>query len=564
MKHVPLSRYRVSVDPDLLRRIDPHEYTFEMVGYPGQTFRAAELGSHPVISRILLGAFIERYGALGRGTRATRWVHVGAFVDHLAHDGEPDDVASLDEALLKRYLLAVKRKDWAAKTKHSSFKTAEELVVLIARRHGKLVRRTAAPFPGIRRAGNPTPRLSPLALVKIIAAAKREADDVWETFTSAPSVDPSSRLGEILSIITSKYGGIVPKSSTERNFSRRCLNNAEFSVESLSRYLCATPDSLLPFLILIAYETAANADPLRAFKRNCVHDDVLFRDRAIIVWEKGRAKKEQRVSRDRRGKYSAPALIAKVRAMTEPLLQAAPPHLRSRLFLARNGKAEGLVAGISPSLSEYLIARFITRNNVTEEDGSRVHFTLEMMRPSVLAAVYRQTGDLLATARLANHVSLATTIRYVIDRITDEMHDIAIADMQRRFNEIIQEGETDDSQQDQAATSNARRESSDCRNPYAAPFSRRPGEVCPSWLWPLNDPGLVVADDPDVVVHHVRHLRALEARRDLIPMRRFDLLYGDAYRIIRDDILTRMSPATIAAANAAADLLPPLPVFESD
>jgi len=55
-----------------------------------------------------------------------------------------------------------------------------------------------------------------------------------------------------------------------------------------------------------------------------------------------------------------------------------------------------------------------------------------------------------------------------------------------------------------------------------------------------------------------------EARRDLIPMRRFDLLYGDAYRIIRDDILTRMSPATIAAANAAADLLPPLPVFESD
>jgi hypothetical protein len=400
--------------------------------------------------------------------------------------------------------------------------------------------------------------------MQILIAAKREVDEVWQAFSTASSIDPRSQLGRLIQVVKSEHHGVVPRFAGNERLLNTRIDPTLPTVEAISRRLHATPNSLAPFLILLAYETAANADPLREFERDCLHDDVIFKDRAIVVWGKRRSSREQRVSRDKRGRYSAPALITKIKALTAPLVQHAAPHLRARLFLARNASAESFVAGISPTMALCLIERFLKRNRLAEEDGTPVHFTLEMMRPSVLAEVYRRTGDLLATARFANHVNLETTIRYVIDRLTDDLHDTAIAEVQERLSESILAIRGGGTKLEEADAAPGRRDSIDCANPYRAPGMRIPGEQCPSWLWPLNDPGLVVKDDPEVVVHHVRQLRALETRRNLIPIGRFEKLYGDALRIIRDEILSQLSAQTILAANLLADALPALPVFESD
>jgi hypothetical protein len=338
-------------------------------------------------------------------------------------------------------------------------------------------------------------------------------------------------------------------------------------LEFVQRHLYATIESIAPFIILIAYETAANADAVRGFNRDCISADVLFAERDVLVWDKGRASRQQRVSRDRRGFFSAPSLIEKAQRLTEPLVpHVEPAHNNTKLFLARTPKKYSRIAPVSAAAMIIALRAFIARNAICEEDGTPVRFSLGMMRPSVLAEVYRRTGDLLVTSRLANHASFGTTIRYVIDRVTNDLHDTAIASVQAKLQRVLADSlnpkTTAEAPADTSAI-NARGADRDCKNPYSRP-NGGPGELCPTWLWPLNDPGLVVLNDTRYVVHLVRQLRMLEEmRRGMLPGR-FEKLYAAGYAIIRDKILPELDVAIVAEANRLADSMPALPVFENE
>jgi hypothetical protein len=435
LKRVSKTKYKARTPLATVSQIDPLELTFERPGKPDLVLRAADFPSSPITSRALLGAFYERYGNLSRVTLATRASQLRAFLSFLAAERIADTVESFCEELLDRYRQHLTTcRDIGPRTRYTHYKTAEKLVVIAAALRGRRINARRNPVPRIAYASEQKPRLSPYALIRILTAAKHDVREVWEAFDSTDRLDPASDLGKVLQQIRSRHGGVVPKCTKAGQplwKSIRLLGG----FEQVARHLHATVDNMVPFVILIIYETVANVGIVEV-SRNCIAADPLFATRRIIKWNKRRAKREQSISRDSRREFSAPALIDKVQQLTGALTSYTLPIHRNRLFLVPSARRTAVLP-----LSEYAllagIKRFLRRHDLREEDGSPVYFTADMLRPTVLAEIYRRTGDLLLVNRVANHADLVTTFRYVVDRITDELHDAAIADVQSKLAEVV-------------------------------------------------------------------------------------------------------------------------------
>ena len=193
----------------------------------------------------------------------------------------------------------------------------------------------------------------------------------------------------------------------------------------LARYLHLTPDTLTPFFIAIAIQTAANVDALRLIDRDCIEPHPLIEHRAMVDWQKGRAgrtfKRAQRRSFDRRHPYAAPRLIEMVLAMTAPLAALAPPGESDRLFLMRRRSG---VSVIQRTTLDAAMARFVARANARVNAWNAQHptaprenlppFCPTMFRSSVAGEHYRASGgDIRVAQDVLNHRSAATTEGYI-------------------------------------------------------------------------------------------------------------------------------------------------------
>jgi hypothetical protein len=558
LKRISSAKYKAPTTLATVAQIDPLELTFERPGKPDLVLRAADFPNSPITSRALLGAFYERYGNLSRVTLATRASQLRAFLSFLAAERVPDTIDAFSEELLDRYRqYLTTRADVAPRTRYTRYKTAEKLVILAAALRSKHINARRTPVRRIAYASEQKPHLSPHALIRILTAAKQDVRDIWEAFDSTDRIDPASDLGQVLQQIQSRHGGVVPKcTKASQPLWNRIQRLGGF--EKVARHLHATVDNMVPFVILIIYETVANVGIVEV-ERNCIAADPLFETRRIITWNKRRAKREQRISRDSRREFSAPALIDKVARLTGTLTAHALPIHRNRLFLVRSARRTAVLP-----LSEYAlwvaIKRFLRRHDLREEDDSPVYFSADMLRPTVLAEIYRRTGDLILVNRVANHADLATTFRYVVDRVTDELHDAAIADVQSKLAEVVRAVASDVGADTEAALP-ARKHDFDCVDPYNGRGASRKGTACPTWLFPYTHDGLVVPNERKYVINIIRQLRQFEAMRMEVPPARFELLYADVVRVITNDILPALDPRVVSDATLEADDLPPLPVF---
>ena len=99
-------------------------------------------------------------------------------------------------------------------------------------------------------------------------------------------------------------------------------------------------------------QLGGNVDAIRRMKLDCMRTDEMDERYALIEWEKPRAGPApdgtQRKWRDRTKRYGAPALIAIVRAMTEPLRELAGTCEREMLFICEHvGGAKPGYRGLS-------------------------------------------------------------------------------------------------------------------------------------------------------------------------------------------------------------------------
>lgn len=568
-----------------------------------QAFDLDELGLSRELTMLFADAFRMHYAGAAAATRKDCWKALRTFARFTEYDGNIAAADDIGTEAIGRYIawLDGQRSDagrpWAIATRHGRYIDIKMLLLWAVRnRPGLLPTRLTfprAPFPGRHR--TPVPRrLSAPQLKAILRACYEEIDAAWARFEEgrailarAPggsSADRQSELEELLHDLHRMGGGIMLHyHDREPPRGLRYRLNRCGGARSVTPYLHLTVDTLTPFFLAIAIQTAANPDALRSIGRDCIAPHPLDEHRATVDWAKPRAggtiRRAQRRSFDRRRPYAAPILIDKVLAMTAPLAAHAPPSERDRLFLIHGYRPKG-VAVIAEQTLAVGIRRFVARANQRIAVWNDVHpdqprtslpsFAPVRFRGSVATEHYHAAGgDIRAAQTVLNHARADTTDLYIRGPKTERLQRETITRLQRVMvawitgnrppTTMTDEARVDGSPQGEQAETF----SHICVSPFAgtAPGAVR-GRLCPSFGACLTCPGLVIPVDAEHLARVLQAKRKLESARDRIDPARWKLLYAASYRVLTEDILPDFPAALHADAVRVIPSLPPLPDLE--
>ncbi|WPP02780.1 hypothetical protein [Methylocella tundrae] len=573
-------------------------------GNVAQVFDLAALGLSAEITTVLADAFFMHYAASAVETRKGCWKALRAFGRFVAEDGGIAFPADLGTEAIGRYLVWLDRQrspngePWSTSTRNSRFVHIKMMLAWAMRNRADRLPAQMDfpdnPFSG--RHKTPVPRrLSAPHLKTILRACYEEIDAAWARFTEGqavlagmPDASASGRGAELEALVQyllRQGEGIMPLQQAAAKLGEtRGSSNRLGGTRILAQYLHLTVDTLVPFFLAIAIQTAANPDSLRLIRRDCMAAHPLDGHRVVIDWAKPRAgamiRRAQRRSFDRRRHRAAPNLIDSVLAMTAPLAAHAPPSERDRLFLIRGNRPSGIKAIGSQTLSTG-IRRFIARANRRIEAWNDAHpdglraplpkFVPVLFRGSVATEHYHATGgDSRAAQAVLNHARADTTDLYVRGPETERFQEATVARLQQLMVAWFTGGQSAHDPVGMEATmavnvlgKNATAFGHICGNPLVgvAPGSS-PGRLCPWFGACLSCPGLVIPIDAEHLARALQAKRKLESARDRIDPHRWQLVYAPSHQILTESILPDFPEELHPAAERIIPSLPSLPDLE--
>jgi hypothetical protein len=544
-----------------------------------RTFNATAFPNHPILAKAFLSALYRHSYTQSFASLGTRWQNLNVFFHFLVAEDVSDNLESINEDLFDRYLPWLHQyrgrtgtRRVATKTVYNNYKLAERLAQEALRVRGRALRKRRNPVPGIGRAAMPKEHREPQGFIRLLACAKQDVHEVWQQWSERDNMDLTTPLGRSVKYFQDNHAGIVvPQftSTISKGHSKLHWDLQQCGgVEVVARRLHATMDSLTPFLLLVSYYTAANVQALETFTRNCMSPDPLLERTMRISWWKGRTTYEQTATRTDNGFFSAPSLIRMVLELTSPLLPHVPPHDANRLFLVRADGKHGKLAAASYQMWYTAVKRFIKRHGIQDLEGVPLYFRRDMIRPTVLTTILRETKSPIATMHVANHRNLQTTWQYVVEPLTDELLDATIASAQMSMLNTLKNSPPAKTSKPGARRTvsygKAKGRSNDCSDPTNGPGGTKPGELCPAWLYPFNDPSLIIPPEPKYVAEVLRHRDSLLAIRKVTQKAKFEMVYLPALSIIENRILPRMPKEILREAQNLLATLPPLPLFADE
>lgn len=565
-----------------------------------QRFDPATLGLPPDMVGPLMVAFrLNDAGATLR-TRYTRWHALRRFAMFLAHE-DVTSAGQVNAGTMKRYLAFLARPDADGKRyKRPTIATQLGLIRPLLERaeqadpklFGSALAIPYNPVPGSR-IHDSKPRLPKEDLQAILTACYEEIDAAWATFQrgqaiiAAPDPPPRAARGESLDSAIWRLhrltGGIAPtwKQLQEAGVATSRLLRWGWR-GGIAEHYHLTTRTVVPFYIALAIQLAANPDPLRLIRRDCLVAHPIDDSRVLVEWLKHKTApnpKVQRRSFDVRKPRSAPRLIEMVLAMTEPLIPHVPDPDRGRLFLVHflvtsQHRQHDKPAGLIPygTLSGR-IDLFIKGANKRIAEWNRGHperprrplprFAPGQLRGSVATQHYLASGgDLLATAAILNHRDPVVTDAYVEGPAARRLERETIARLQRMMVAWVAAPE-------RAANS----ASVDGQGPVTVLFGHRcmmPLEVgaaggtrvCRHLGGCLTCPGLIVPLDADHCARVLQAQRHLLESRDRIDAERWKLFYAPSLRVLEQDLLPAFPAEMLSGAEQQVHRLPALPDIE--
>lgn len=554
-----------------------------------QRFDLGELDLPGTLAVIFAAAFRSHYAPLSRETRVNCWQALKAFSRFLAQDGGVAGVEDLTTELFGRYVLWLdarqsrRRKPCSIGIRYNRFQHIKRLTEWVVLRHPELMRERPTfpynPFPGRHAMKSDARQLSSSQLKTILRACYEEIDAASATFEEGRRLlargkdDEAHPHGALLRQVHEAGGGVIV---TRKHMQEHCRLGRTIGrhggPEMLARYLHLTPDTLTPFFIAIAIQTAANVDALRLIDRDCIEPHPLIEHRAMIDWQKSRAgrtlKRAQRRSFDRRRPYAAPRLIGMVLTMTAPLAAVAPTGEKDRLFLMRR---RGGVSVIQRTTLDAAMGRFVARANARVDAWNAQHpaapreklppFCPTMFRSSVAGEHYRASGgDIRVAQDVLNHRSAATTEGYIRGEQSRRLQRETIARLQTMMIAWILDRPSSPGGAGAPARPSTPAEAFGhrCRDPLNGSGQR----LCSHFGGCLSCPGLVVPIDATHLARVLLAIDRLEAARARLDPQRWALIYKPSHDILAGSILPDFPTALQDEARRIMATLPALPGLE--
>lgn len=535
------------------------------------------------VSHALADAFWNHIGIRDDRCILVWWANLKVFGHFAAETAALKSLADVNRALLVRYvewLNARQRasgQSWTKSSRSSAYTTLRKLLQWLERcRPGLIgsIEYPFNPFPWRNRDTQPIRKLPAAQLRAILKACERDIEatrarraQVGKERTDAQEHDPTSSRGALVAAIERRYGGILPPRKTLQGAGHhpivRGLNKFG-GLKQIAPLLYPDANSILPYYLAILIHTAGNPEPIAALNVDCLQPIPLLDDRQMIVWEKHRAGTMQRRSFRLADPFEPPALVRELLGWTETLRRHVPPTLRHRLLLCKGPHGTG---AWTSALAKHVVRRdFLLRHGLPA-------FSLASIRPSVLSAFYRASGDLQQVKAVANHSHIGTTVRYVEGPEVMAQHRLRVAALQSTFLGHIERptpgARPNTTRAEQAATADRTRTPGspavslfgfDCKDPFAgvAPQSRR-GELCTHFLGCFTCPNAIIPSDATTLARLLQARDHLRAATAYVHPARWQAIYRPALQILEEDILTRFGASELAAAEPVRSALPPLP-----
>jgi hypothetical protein len=536
------------------------------------------------LSRALAEAFWNQVGVRSAPTVRTYWHHMRIFGRFVADTHAVHSMSDVGTTLLVRYIewLNTQRrqdgKPWSKGTRYSTYTTLRTLLLwLLQSRPGVLgeIEFPLNPFPWKNRDVERVAKMPAQALRAILKACERDIIDSRAVRVEAEKEITASRIsatdsihtrGDLLRFIDERYGGIVPPWSVIHSRGHCPLQQALVKHgygRRIERYLYPQAESIFAYYLAILIHSAGNPEAIAALEIDCVQPIPLLDDRELLVWSKPRAGALQRRSFRNLDSFEPPMLAREMVQWTQRLRPHAAVADRRRLFLYKGTQG---VSALSMSMIKRLDARFMARHHLP-------HFTFASIRPSVLSAFYRASGDLRQVKEIANHAHLSTTVGYVEGPEVESANRVRVATLQSAFLGHIERP----SSNDRRPNKSRRRLSSapvstlpagavvsmfgfNCKDAFAgvAPGTRR-GELCTHFLGCFTCPNAIITADAASMARLIQARDHLRAASSYVHPARWEAVYAPQLRILEEDILTRFSGRELAAAAPLRGTLPALP-----
>lgn len=488
------------------------------------TIDFGKLGLPKDVRYALADAFWNHVGSREPSAIQFHWYQVRCFSRFYAETRAFRRIADLDQALLLRYIewLGQQRTPagtpWSKSTRSVAYTVLRKLLQWLERcRPGLLkpVNYPYNPFPGRRRDARPRKRLSIEVLRAILRACESDIES-GRAERVAGQDDP-------------------------------------------------TCDMLMPYFIAILLHTAGNPWAIAALRTDCLRPMPLLDDREMLVWEKPRASTIQRRAFRLDAPLDPPALVRDLLQWTCRLRRHIDVSRRDRLFIYLGTRG---ATALEPANLIYPRRRFAERHKLQD-------FELAGLRPSVLTAFYRVSGDLNQVRAIANHAQLSTTISYVESPEVQAQNRFRVATLQTAFLGHVREPPPDTTR---AAAVAARSQRStaivpageavsmfgfSCLDPFSgiAPGTR-PGELCTNFLGCLTCPNAILTHDARTLARLLQARDHMQAASAEIHPARWSAIYSPQLAILEHDILARFSAQEITEAQHLRGTLPSLPPLQ--
>lgn len=323
-------------------------------------------------------------------------------------------------------------------------------------------------------------------------------------------------------------------SNTERSIAKR-VGGIQKICEAIS------PDAnlLLPFYLVLLIELAANADPIRLIKMDCIEEDPLFEDRCFIVWDKGRATQQQKRNCLKNKKYGAYQITKLVEELTKNIRDVATEDKKEYLFLFRSALYEKFDSTKLTRKFELALIHFV-KNNFDFQFG------LKNIRQSVLTEMYRKRKDITSVSKIANHKDINTTLTYVADDVTREENRFYLANKQDIIIGNIINKRDGINNANCLSMSASEAIGFNCKNPIVN------NKVCINWMQELTNPNLIIIDDEKYLSRILRLKEDLLMAKKLMNQERFDLLYAPTLALIENEIFPKFSISVVKKSEKLA------------
>lgn len=527
----------------------------------------------------LAEAFWSHYGIQSADTIKAYWIHVNTF-DRFVRESEViKSLADVNRVMLVRYIewLNVQcRRDgqpWSKGRRASPYTALRKLLQWLARCRPGLITGIDypfSPFPWRDRDNQPHDKITAHDLRAILNACEQDITEIRSTRDSAKAQQAAAdrsldTLGGLLQHIDRHCDGIVPTvlERLQPGQHKFYAALARFGgMREIEPCLYPRSESLLPYFLTILIHTAGNPEPIVNLQRDCLQFLPLLDDRQTLVWRKGRTPHMQRRTFSIAAEFEPPTLVRELLQWNERLQALAPPTLRERLFLFKT-KGHRAVTALSASIAKRAVKTFCAQHELPA-------FSLASIRPSVLSAFYRTSGDLRQVRTVANHVRISTTVRYVEAPEVLAQNRTRVAALQSAFVGHFGKHPAPESAADPVATPQvpvALRPAQavslfgfGCKDPLAgtAPGTRS-GELCMNFMGCFTCPNAIITPEPAIVARLLQARDHLRAAATTLHPARWRVMYAPQLSILEEDILTRFSAREIAAAEPLLTQLPPLP-----